>query len=56
VVHLLPVQVGRDYGDLVEILGGVTDGATVVANASADLTEGSRVRIAPARAGGAPAR
>ncbi|HEY2026800.1 MAG TPA: efflux RND transporter periplasmic adaptor subunit [Gemmatimonadaceae bacterium] len=54
VVHFLPVQVGRDYGDSVEILGGLTDGATVVANASADLSEGSRVRIAPPRAAAAP--
>lgn len=55
VVHLRPVQVGRDYGDSVEILDGVTDGATVVANASADLAEGSRIRIAAPRGAPAPA-
>jgi RND family efflux transporter MFP subunit len=54
VVHFRPVQVGRDYGDSVEIVGGLDDGVTVVANASADLSEGSRVRIAPSRAPGAP--
>jgi RND family efflux transporter MFP subunit len=54
VVHFRPVQVGRDYGESVEILGGLIDGAAVVANASADLAEGSRVRIASPRGAAAP--
>ncbi|GJG89499.1 secretion protein HlyD [Gemmatimonadetes bacterium T265] len=48
VVHLRPVQVGRDYGATLEILDGVPEGATVVANPSAELGEGSRVRPAAA--------
>ena len=46
VVHLRPVQVGRDYGATLEILDGVPDGATVVANPTAELGDGSRVRLA----------
>jgi RND family efflux transporter MFP subunit len=45
VVHLKPVQVGRDYGATVEILDGVPEGATIVTNPSADLGDGSRVRV-----------
>ena len=50
VVHLRPVQVGRDYGATLEVLDGVPDGATVVANPSAELGDGSRVRVAAAPA------
>ena len=48
VVHLRPVQVGRDYGSTIEILDGVPEGATIVANPNAELGDGSRVRIAAA--------
>ena len=52
VVHLRSVQVGRDYGATVEILGGIADGATLVANPSTELEDGTRVRISTARAAG----
>ena len=53
VVHLRPVQVGRDYGATVEILDGIVDGAVVVANPSAELVDGARVRTRAASTGGA---
>lgn len=46
VVRLRSVQVARDYGSTVEIAGGVIDGATVVLTPNADLTDGSKVRVA----------
>jgi multidrug efflux pump subunit AcrA (membrane-fusion protein) len=46
IVHLRPVTVGRDYGSTVEIASGVNDGETVVLTPSADLVEGSPVRVA----------
>lgn len=45
-IHLRSVQVARDYGSTVEIAGGVIDGATVVLNPNADLTDGAKVRVA----------
>jgi RND family efflux transporter MFP subunit len=48
IVHLRPVQTGRDYGATIEILSGLTDGATVVTNPSAEMSEGMRVHVAPA--------
>jgi len=47
-IHVRPVQVGRDYGATVEILDGIADGTVVVVNPSADLADGSRVRVATA--------
>lgn len=46
VVHLRPVTVGRDYGSTVEIASGLSDGETVVLTPSADLADGSPVRVA----------
>jgi multidrug efflux pump subunit AcrA (membrane-fusion protein) len=43
-VHLVTVQVGRDYGSTIEIVDGLVDGATIVTNPNADLDEGMRVR------------
>ena len=45
-VHLRSVQVGRDYGSTVEVLDGLIDGATIVTNPSADLSDGMRVKTA----------
>lgn len=53
-VHLRAVQVGRDYGATVEILDGIVDGTVVVVNPSAELADGSRVRVASAPADGPP--
>jgi RND family efflux transporter MFP subunit len=48
VVHLQKIVVGRDYGDRVEILQGVTDGATIVAVPGDAAREGAKV-VAVAR-------
>jgi RND family efflux transporter MFP subunit len=39
------VDVARDYGASVEIANGITDGATIVVNPSADLVDGETVRV-----------
>lgn len=54
-VHFRSVQIARDYGSTVELQGGLADGATVVLNPSADLTEGARVRILAKPVSGAAA-
>jgi RND family efflux transporter MFP subunit len=48
-VRLRAVQVGRDYGASVEVLDGLTDGATVVTNPSADIGDGTKVRTVVAK-------
>ena len=45
-VALRKVQVGRDFGQTVEILAGVTPANRVVASPSDSLLAGTRVRIA----------
>ncbi len=45
VIHLRKVTVGRDYGDRVEILQGIEDGATIVATPGDSAQEG--VKIVP---------
>lgn len=49
IVHLRKVAVGRDYGDRVEILQGIDDGATILANPTDAAQEG--VKIVPVNAG-----
>ena len=49
VIHLLPVQVGRDYGATIEILAGITEGMAIVTNPSADLAEGMKVKVSASR-------
>jgi len=49
-VRLRSVQVGRDYGSTVEILDGLSDGAAIVTNPNADLSDGTRVRATLAAA------
>ncbi len=49
-VHLRKISIGRDYGDHVEILQGVEEGATILA-APGDVLEGSKiVPVSPATA------
>jgi len=43
IVHLQKVVVGRDYGDRVEILQGVEEGATVISVSADAAREGARV-------------
>ena len=50
VIHLHKVTVGRDYGDRVEILQGIDEGAAIVATPGDSAQEG--VKIAPVDAGG----
>jgi RND family efflux transporter MFP subunit len=42
-VHLQKIAIGRDYGDRVEILQGVEEGATVIAVPGDVAREGARV-------------
>lgn len=43
IVHLRKVAIGRDYGDRVEIVQGVEEGATILASADAAPQEGAKV-------------
>jgi hypothetical protein len=45
-LRYIPVTIGRDFGGEIEVQSGVTNGMTVVANPSADLDDGMRVKIA----------
>ena len=44
-IELRSIQVGRDFGDTVEIPGGVSNGDRVVANPTDSLVAGTRVSI-----------
>jgi RND family efflux transporter MFP subunit len=43
IVHLQKVAIGRDYGDRVEIVQGVTEGATIVAAPGDAAQEGAKI-------------
>jgi len=47
VVELRKVQVGRDFGQMVEISGGVTPADRVITNPSDSLVSGIKVQIQP---------
>jgi RND family efflux transporter MFP subunit len=49
--QLVPVTIGRDYGERVEILSGLQPTDQVIVGPSDSLTSGTRVRIASAPAG-----
>jgi RND family efflux transporter MFP subunit len=49
--QLVPITIGRDYGDSVEIVAGLGPADQVVVSPSDSLTSGTRVRIATAPAG-----
>jgi RND family efflux transporter MFP subunit len=51
-VKLIPVTTGRDFGDSVEIVSGLTGRERVVLNPPDSLTDGQTVRVAPASARG----
>ncbi len=51
-VHLQNIQVGRDYGDRLEVLNGLAEGDTIVSNPSDEVHEGLKVDIVPAAAAG----
>jgi multidrug efflux pump subunit AcrA (membrane-fusion protein) len=44
-VELRPVKVGRDFGQNIEILGGLTSADHVIANPTDSLVDGVKVRI-----------
>jgi RND family efflux transporter MFP subunit len=44
-LHLVKIQVGRDYGDRVEVLGGLNDGDTVVTNPGDMAREGLKIDV-----------
>jgi RND family efflux transporter MFP subunit len=46
-VHLRPVKIGRNYGENVEVLDGLTTSDEVVLNPSDSLREGDQVAVAP---------
>ena len=48
-VHFQPIQVGRDYGDKLEVLNGLHPGDSVIANPSDILREGLQVDPVPLR-------
>jgi multidrug efflux pump subunit AcrA (membrane-fusion protein) len=44
-VKLVPVILGHDYGDSVEILSGLNKNDSVIVNPSDSITSGDRVRV-----------
>jgi RND family efflux transporter MFP subunit len=47
-VHLQKIEVGRDYGDRVEVLSGLREGDTIVSNPSDTVRDGMKVDVVPA--------
>jgi RND family efflux transporter MFP subunit len=47
-VHLQKIEVGRDYGDRLEVTGGLQQGETIIANPSDVAREGLQVEPVPA--------
>jgi multidrug efflux pump subunit AcrA (membrane-fusion protein) len=45
-VQLRPINIGRDYGATLEILGGVSPGDQVVVNPADSLEDGQQVNVA----------
>jgi hypothetical protein len=45
-VQLRPINIGRDYGATLEILGGVSTGDQIVINPSDSLEDGQQVNVA----------
>jgi multidrug efflux pump subunit AcrA (membrane-fusion protein) len=44
-VALLPITIGQDYGDAVEVLSGLTARDSVVVNPSDSLANGAQVQV-----------
>jgi len=45
-VHYVPVTLGRDLGDKIEVLQGIQGGEMLINNADDSLQEGQKVRVA----------
>ncbi|HEV3196604.1 MAG TPA: efflux RND transporter periplasmic adaptor subunit [Bryobacteraceae bacterium] len=43
-VHLQKIEVGRDYGDRIEVIGGLSEGQTIIANPGDVVREGLEVQ------------
>src|SRR5271157_1126887 len=54
-VHFARIQLGRDFGDRLEVLSGLEDGQQVVVNPSDAIREGAKVKPVAAREAAAPA-
>jgi RND family efflux transporter MFP subunit len=48
-VHLRPINIGRDYGATLEILGGVEASEQIIINPSDSLEDGQQVKVAPSK-------
>jgi RND family efflux transporter MFP subunit len=46
-VHFIPVMMGRDHGQNVEIVSGLTGNESVLATPAANLAEGTQVKVNP---------
>jgi len=55
-VRFVPVVAGRDLGQSVEVVSGLTGTENVIATPAANLTEGMAVKLAPPVAAAAPSR
>ena len=52
-VHVQKIEVGRDYGDRLEVLNGLHDGDSIIANPGDVVSEGVEVEPVPAADGAA---
>jgi RND family efflux transporter MFP subunit len=48
-ISLVPIVVGRDFGNTIEVLSGLSDDASVILNPPDSLVEGEAVRVVPAK-------
>ena len=53
-VHFIPVQIGRDQGQELEIVAGLTGDENVIAAPVANIAEGTLVKVNPPSAAAAP--
>ena len=49
-VHVQKIEVGRDYGDRLEVVSGLTEGDSVIQNPGDVVREGMKVEIVPSPA------
>jgi len=47
-LHYKPIEIGRDYGDHVEVLGRLEPADVIATALPSGLADGARVQIAPA--------
>jgi RND family efflux transporter MFP subunit len=52
VVHFQPIQVGRDFGDHIEVLSGMNEGERAIVNPNDSVQEGVRVQPVAGAEGG----